>query len=114
MKSMFENGTTGRPAADYPYGAKEICRLVGISHRQLDYWVLIGVVKPYQERHGAKLFRRFSEQDLRLLQRIKQLTDEGVVISRAAERVRRELALHAASRGQAGSDDPTPSGESAS
>jgi len=75
----------------HPYGAKEICRLVGISHRQLDYWVLIGVVRPYLERHGAKLFRRFSQQDAQLLQRIKQLIDEGVVVSRAAERVRREM-----------------------
>jgi DNA-binding transcriptional MerR regulator len=81
--------------SSHPYGAKEICRQVGISHRQLDYWVLIGVIKPYLEQHGAKLFRRFSQQDLLLLRRIKQLTDEGVVISRAAERVRRELAANA-------------------
>jgi hypothetical protein len=77
----------------HPYGAKEICRLVGISHRQLDYWVLIGVVRPYLERHGAKLFRRFSQQDAQLLQRIKRLIDEGVVVSRAAERVRREMGM---------------------
>jgi DNA-binding transcriptional MerR regulator len=73
------------------YGAKDVCRNVGISHRQLDYWVLIGVVTPYLERHGAKQFRRFSQQDVNMLQRIKKLTDEGVVVSRAAERVRRDM-----------------------
>ena len=81
----------------HPYGAKEICRLVGISHRQLDYWVLIGVVNPYLERHGAKLFRRFSQQDVQMLQQVKQLIDEGVVISRAAERVRRDMVHREAS-----------------
>lgn len=73
------------------FGAKEVCRSVGISHRQLDYWVLIGVVTPRLERHGAKQFRRFSRQDVTMLQRIKKLTDEGVVVSRAAERVRRDM-----------------------
>jgi hypothetical protein len=77
-----------------PYGAKEICQAVGISHRQLDYWVLIGVVTPQLERHGVKLFRRFSQQDLTTLRRIKELIDEGVVVSRAAERVHREMAVN--------------------
>lgn len=78
----------------HPYGAKEICHAVGISHRQLDYWVLIGVVTPQLERHGVKLFRRFSQQHLATLLRIKELIDEGVVVSRAAERVHREMAVN--------------------
>jgi DNA-binding transcriptional MerR regulator len=88
-----EDDTNNRAASSssHCYGAKDVCKAVGISHRQLDYWVLIGVVSPHLERHGAKLFRRFSRLDVTLLLRIKQLIDEGVVVSRAAERVHREM-----------------------
>jgi DNA-binding transcriptional MerR regulator len=72
------------------YGAADVCRLVGISHRQLEYWVLIGVVCPTGEMHGSKRFRRFTDQDVLILKRIKLLTDEGFLVSRAIEKVRRE------------------------
>jgi DNA-binding transcriptional MerR regulator len=91
MQNDHEKKPRGATQSSHPYGAKEICHTVGISHRQLDYWVLIGVVTPHLERHGAKLFRRFSQHDVAVLVRIKQLIDEGVVVSRAAERVRREM-----------------------
>ncbi|MBI1820860.1 MAG: MerR family transcriptional regulator [Nitrospirae bacterium] len=70
-------------------GTKSVCEKVGISPRQLEYWVLIGVVKPKTEPHGTKIFRKFSEEDIYLLKRVKNLTDEGVLVSRAAEKVKR-------------------------
>ena len=73
---------------NHRYGTKEICELVGISARQLEYWVLIGVVTPRLERHGAKVFKKFSPKDVEILQRVKDLTDEGVLVSRAADKVR--------------------------
>ena len=73
---------------NHRFGTKEICDLVGISARQLEYWVLIGVVTPMLERHGAKVFKKFSQKDVELLQRVKDLTDEGVLVSRAADKVR--------------------------
>ncbi|HUJ78693.1 MAG TPA: MerR family transcriptional regulator [Nitrospiria bacterium] len=91
MRNEHEKKSRISTQSSHPYGAKEICQAVGISHRQLDYWVLIGVVTPHLERHGAKLFRRFSRHDVTVLQRIKHLIDEGVVVSRAAERVHREM-----------------------
>ncbi len=74
------------------YGANEVCKRVGLSPRQLEYWVLIGVVQPMSERHGTKIFRRFSEQDVRVLKRVKAMTDEGFLVSRAAEKIRGEVA----------------------
>lgn len=71
------------------YGAAEVCRRVGISVRQLEYWVLIGVVTPCAERHGSKLFKRYSDNDLWILKAVKDLTDEGFLVSRAVERLRR-------------------------
>jgi len=91
MRNEYDTKNRATPQPSQPYGAKDVCKTVGISHRQLDYWVLIGVVSPHLERHGAKLFRRFSRHDVTVLLRIKQLIDEGVVVSRAAERVHREM-----------------------
>jgi DNA-binding transcriptional MerR regulator len=73
------------------YSAKEICEKVGISARQLEYWSLIGVVKPILEPHGAKMFKRYTECDLRVLIEVKSLTDEGVLVSRAAQRVKLKI-----------------------
>ena len=70
------------------YGTKEVCDRVGVSARQLEYWVLIGVVQPIMEPHGSKVFKKFTEEDVRILKEVKTLTDEGVLVSRAAQKVR--------------------------
>jgi DNA-binding transcriptional MerR regulator len=108
MRNEYDTKNRTTIQQSHPYGAKEICQSVGISHRQLDYWVLIGVVTPHLERHGAKLFRRFSRDDVAVLLRIKELIDEGVVVSRAAERVHREMRREVATL-----REPTHSGDSA-
>ena len=71
-------------------GPKEICRLLNLSPRQLEYWVLIGVVKPILEPHGTKIFKKFTEDDLFFLKKVKALTDEGFLVSKAAQRVREQ------------------------
>ncbi len=72
-------------------GPKEICGLLNLSHRQLDYWVLIGVVKPILEPHGKKIFKRFTDDDLDFLREVKALTDEGFIVSKAAQKIREHL-----------------------
>ncbi|HEY5594018.1 MAG TPA: MerR family transcriptional regulator [Nitrospiria bacterium] len=72
------------------YGTADACRMVGITLRQLDYWILIGIVTPYLERHGVKFFKRLCEQDIEILRQVKTLTDEGFLVSRALEKVKRE------------------------
>lgn len=69
-------------------GPKEICGLLNLSHRQLDYWVLIGVVRPILEPHGKKVFKRFTDEDFYFLREVKALTDEGFLVSKAAQKVR--------------------------
>ncbi len=73
------------------YGTKEVCSQVGLSARQLEYWVLIGVVSPLLERHGAKTFKKFSDYDVDVLRDVKILTDDGVLVSRAAEKVKAKI-----------------------
>jgi DNA-binding transcriptional MerR regulator len=72
------------------YGSAEICRLVGISYRQLEYWILIGVVTPVLHPRGAKTFKRFTEDDLWIIKRVKELTDEGFLVSRTMEKLKRD------------------------
>ena len=83
MKTYLEGYLTKR------YGAYETARIIGISMRQLNYWVLIGVVSPQIERHGIKYFRRYTEEDLNILKKIKVLTDDGYPISRAIEKLKK-------------------------
>ena len=72
-------------------GPKEICGLLNLSHRQLDYWVLIGVVRPILEPHGRKIFKKFTDYDLHFLREVKALTDEGFIVSKATQKVREYL-----------------------
>ncbi len=74
---------------DKQYPPKEVCRQVSLSYRQLEYWVLIGVVKPRLEPHGKKKYQKFSYEDLHFLKAVKALTDEGYLVSRAAEKIRK-------------------------
>jgi len=80
--------SSSKQRVNHQYGTKEVCNLIGISARQLEYWVLIGVVFPRLERHGAKVFKKFSQTDVEILLRVKDLTSEGVLVSRAADKVR--------------------------
>lgn len=73
------------------FAPKEICQLLDLSHRQLDYWVLIGVVRPILEPHGKKIFKKFTDYDLNFLREVKALTDEGFIVSKAAQKVREYL-----------------------
>lgn len=72
------------------FGSAETCRLVGISYRQLEYWILIGVITPIIEHRGARTFKRFTENHIWILKRVKELTDEGFLVSRALEKLQRE------------------------
>lgn len=71
------------------YGSSQVCRLIGLSYRQLEYWILIGVVCPIVDQRGAKTFKRFCEDDLWILQHVKELTDEGFMVSRAVEKIKK-------------------------
>jgi DNA-binding transcriptional MerR regulator len=55
-----------------------VCRIVGISYRQLDYWARTNLVQPsISEAHGSGTQRRYSYRDLLELKIIKQLLDSG-------------------------------------
>jgi DNA-binding transcriptional MerR regulator len=57
----------------------EVCRIVGITYRQLDYWARTGLVRPsIHEAQGSGSQREYSFQDLATLKLIKRMLDSGV------------------------------------
>ena len=69
------------------YTSSQVTRELAISLRQLYYWELKGIVKPKVVTMGAREFKRYSEQDLQRLRRIKQLLDEGYTLAAAVRKV---------------------------
>ena len=67
----------------------EVCRIVGISYRQLDYWARTGLVTPsIRDARGSGTQREYSFQDLLTLKVIKQLLDTGVALQKVRKAVR--------------------------
>ena len=74
--------------AEQGYRVPEVCKLVGISYRQLDYWARTGLVTPsIQDAHGSGSQRLYSFQDLVTLRVIKKLLDTGVSLQRVRKAV---------------------------
>jgi DNA-binding transcriptional MerR regulator len=66
----------------------EVCRIVGISYRQLDYWARTNLVNPsVREAGGSGTQRLYSFQDLLQLKVVKNLLDAGV----ALQQIRRAI-----------------------
>ena len=66
----------------------EVCRIVGISYRQLDYWARTGLVTPsVRDATGSGSQRLYSFQDLVALRVIKSLLDTGVALQRVRKAV---------------------------
>ena len=73
---------------DQGYRVPDVCRIVGISYRQLDYWARTGLVRPsIQDAQGSGTQRLYSFQDLVALKVIKSLLDTGVSLQRVRKAV---------------------------
>jgi DNA-binding transcriptional MerR regulator len=74
-----------------------VCRTVGISYRQLDYWARTGLVTPsVRDADGSGSQRMYSFNDVVQLRVIKKLLDAGISlpkIRRAVDFLREELNL---------------------
>ncbi|MGH9044507.1 MAG: MerR family transcriptional regulator [Acidimicrobiales bacterium] len=73
---------------EHGYGGPQVCQLVGISYRQLDYWARTGLLRPsLAEARGSGTTRRYSYRDLVGLKVIKRLLDAGVSLRSARRAV---------------------------
>lgn len=79
----------------------QVCDLVGISYRQLDYWARTGLLQPsVAAARGSGSRRVYSYADVLELKVIKQLLDAGVSLQsarRAVECLREDLGADLAS-----------------
>jgi DNA-binding transcriptional MerR regulator len=66
----------------------QVCKIVGITYRQLDHWDRTGLKSPSLEQaHGSGTQRLYSYQDVVELRIIKQLLDAGVRLQRARKAI---------------------------
>jgi DNA-binding transcriptional MerR regulator len=79
----------------------QVCAVVGITYRQLDYWARTGLLRPsLAEARGSGSHRLYSYRDLLELKVIKQLLDSGISLQsarRAVECLREDLGADLAS-----------------
>jgi DNA-binding transcriptional MerR regulator len=65
------------------YRAPQVCNLVGISYRQLDYWARTSLITPSVQRaHGSGSQRLYSFSDIVQLKVVKRLLDAGMSLKK--------------------------------
>ena len=68
---------------DVGYRAPQVCGLVGITYRQLDYWARTGLIKPsIQSAQGSGTQRRYSFTDIVQLKVVKRRLDAGMSLKK--------------------------------
>ena len=73
---------------DQGYRVPDVCKIVGISYRQLDYWTRTGLVRPsVRDARGSGTQRLYAFQDLALLRIIKKLLDTGVSLQQVRKAI---------------------------
>ena len=70
------------------FGGPQVCKIVGISYRQLDYWARTDLVRPsLADARGSGTQRRYSYRDLVRLKVVKNLLDAGVKLATARKAI---------------------------
>lgn len=65
------------------YRGPAVCRIVGITYRQLDYWARTGLVEPsLRKAEGSGTQRLYSFDDVVRLRVVKRLLDAGVALAK--------------------------------
>ena len=80
------NGSAG--SGEEGYRGPQVCSIVGITYRQLDYWARTGLLHPsISEATGSGSQRRYSYTDLVQLKVIKRLLDAGLSLQAARKAI---------------------------
>ncbi len=75
---------SGDEQSEVGYRGPQVCSIVGITYRQLDYWARTDLLNPsISEARGSGSQRRYSYPDLVQLKVIKRLLDSGVSLQAA-------------------------------
>ncbi len=74
--------------AEQGYRGPQVCSIVGITYRQLDYWARTDLLRPsIADASGSGSQRRYSYRDLLELRVIKNLLDAGVSLRSARKAI---------------------------
>jgi DNA-binding transcriptional MerR regulator len=80
--------TPSGPLGSTGFRGPQVCKIVGISYRQLDYWARTELATPsIQPAQGSGTQRLYSFEDLVELKLIKNLLDAGVSLQRVREAI---------------------------
>ncbi|MGO8872016.1 MAG: MerR family transcriptional regulator [Acidimicrobiales bacterium] len=81
-------GDTPALQRDEGFRGAQVCALVGITYRQLDYWARTGLLRPsISDANGSGSQRRYSYGDVLELKVIKRLLDAGLKLQQARQAV---------------------------
>ena len=65
------------------FGSPQVCKIVGITYRQLDYWDRTGLLGPSMKAAaGSGTQRKYSFQDIVTLRVVKGLLDSGTTLQK--------------------------------
>jgi DNA-binding transcriptional MerR regulator len=74
--------------AEVGYRGPQVCSIVGITYRQLDYWARTNLLRPsISEARGSGTQRLYSYRDLVELKVIKRLLDAGISLQSARKAI---------------------------
>lgn len=80
--------TSSSAAPSEGFRGPQVCKIVGITYRQLDYWARTGLLTPsITSAKGSGTQRRYSYRDVLELKVIKQLLDAGLSLASARKAV---------------------------
>ncbi len=84
-------GTVQHRSGEQPddgFRGAQVCSIVGITYRQLDYWARTGLLRPsITDATGSGSQRRYSYGDVLELKVIKRLLDAGLKLQQARQAV---------------------------
>ncbi|HEX5094718.1 MAG TPA: MerR family transcriptional regulator [Acidimicrobiia bacterium] len=70
------------------YRGPQVCKIVGITYRQLDYWARTDLVRPsVMDANGSGTQRLYSFRDMLALKVIKQMLDAGIELKSARKAI---------------------------
>lgn len=60
------------------YSSSDVCEITGVTYRNLDYWVRLGILGPMTEGYGSGVPRVWMQRDVECIAVVKTLRDAGV------------------------------------
>jgi DNA-binding transcriptional MerR regulator len=74
------------------YSIGETARICGITEKQIRYWEeKKHIPSPQRVICGQRSYRQFTEEDFKLIRRIKEYSDEGFQLAAAAKKAAEDI-----------------------